>query len=231
MSLLPFFAPVVDWSPANILSDLEAWWDLGDTSTLWQDTAATTQADSTSDPIKRINDKSPNGMDFSNASSSMTLLAGGGGTKADDQNGLSASNAIGETVDLFVVLKTTDAQAIPFSLSTGTTGYFPVIQNGVTTGDIYNSVTSGTPSFFVNGVAISPANRDGVHNAISTGSIVLLEVRNLDITGWANLYFSSYGSPWFFGGDLYEVLAVQTSAMDATLRSNITAYLNDKWSI
>ena len=68
------------------LPNLHAWLDASDTSTTWQDTAATTAATADNDPVALITDKSGNGNNYSQSNSDRRPLLR---SDANGQNSLS----------------------------------------------------------------------------------------------------------------------------------------------
>lgn len=61
------------FNPAS-LNNLQLWLDASDLATLWQDTGATTPAAASTDPIKRLNDKSGNSRNATNGNAGLFPL-------------------------------------------------------------------------------------------------------------------------------------------------------------
>lgn len=114
---------------------------------------------------------------------------------------------------LFTVIKTSDAEAV---LYTGeeTFDYVGVIQD---TGTGSPHANAGSPTYYVNGTALTSPTRDDLHTAVSTGEFEILEVRGADMSGWSKLRLSGYTSlaSYRFAGVALPAVLIDNSHADA----------------
>lgn len=229
MSLMPFFAPlIVGWTPADITS--LRWWDLGDASTLWEDTSATDSVTTAGDDIARIDDKSGNSANMTAIGTvDMTYLSGGGGDKADTDNGYTASltGQTGTYSVFFVVNIPTDAVFILAAPTNGGSTWLGLGYDGTTDAIAANS---GTVTTFIDQVEVT-GNGNDFHDTLVGNGKSVVELRGVSFASWSNTFqFSNYPSGYGVGCELFEILIVDTTTANSN-RTEIHNYFNAKWGI
>jgi hypothetical protein len=85
-------------------------------------------------------------------------------------------------------------------------------------------VSSGTPTYAVDGVDVA-ATRTALKTALTEAEWHILEVRNLDLSGWSQLSISGY-TALFVSGDIGGVILCP--AQDDATRTNIRRWLGAK---
>jgi hypothetical protein len=153
-----------------------AWYDPSDLTTLWKDTAGTDPVTADGDAVARIDDKSGNGYHWLQATAANRPLyktAGGLHWLLFDgvNDALTAgSTSFGSSMDFCIAMQNSSADTLFVTAYSGGSPYIGVVQDGNASG---TSDNAGTPADYVNGVAVSPANRDGLHDALGSTAAVL----------------------------------------------------------
>lgn len=202
------------WSPLDLGAKLLLWLDYSDTSTLWQDTSATTAATTNGDPIARIDDKSGNGRYYEQGTASKQPVVTTGGATFDAVDYLISSDTTfhqsHSDVLLGTAFNTTDTDYMMLN-SRLTSSWVGLIQDGNTSTTLEGN--SGTPSYRKNGAAITPSTRDDMHTEYSVGVNVAAVAEGVDMTGWPTTtwhgIYATNGS-LSFAGKMSELILTTT---------------------
>ena len=95
---------------------------------------------------------------------------------------------------------------------------------------------AGSPTYYADGVEITGGgtpNRDDMHTALCTGTIVLATILGCDLSGanWDDMDIGAYTSAGFsWAGDLYEIL-IYNSTLSAADRGDVESWLIAKHGI
>ena len=233
------------FSPTSI-SGLRLWIDFSDTSTTFQDTSATTPATANDAPIGRINDKSGNGNNFTQATGGKRPLL-----KTAAQNGLSVSDYdndnLSTTADLtglsaatlFIVIKIdldpplVDGQSGLWTFgSDSASTHFPY-----TDGTIYDSF--GTTSRKSTANPATTLAQWNIYEVVSASgewtsyiNSVQLYTTASNTVGFAaspNITIGSTASESAYLAGMIGELVLYDSALDLTNRGLLETYLQTKW--
>ena len=198
---------------------LGAWWKPADITTLFQDSAATTAVTATGQPVGYEGDKSGRGNHLLQATSAArpTYTVSGGATYllhdgADDGNATAsfAAGTLTSNMDMFMVVKrNTGADLVFFSETTGG-GRYLIAYAGATSSAFNAMGSAGTIA--VNGVDVpggTAVTAGDLSTAIPSGSWVVLEVRNMDLSAWTKFAVSQYYSGFYLNGQVGEVVLRQ----------------------
>lgn len=189
---------------------LWAWWDFSDTTTLFQDTAATTPATANNDPVGRVNDKSSNGRNLTQATAGArpllkTSLYGAPAVvpdKIDDSLNYTAEpwGADKEVFVLFHVIRTSfpaSATTVDLLMSSGIGGSGPYDL------DTYNGFVNTTSNrlaqrrrthHYLDGAPHTNGSSIGTSSGPRTASAVSDGTATSD-TGWY-IFKNSDGAQW-----------------------------------
>lgn len=233
------------FSPTSI-SGLRLWIDFSDTSTTFQDTSATTPATANNDPIGRINDKSGNGDNFTQATGGKRPLL-----KTNAQNGLSASeyssDNLSTTADLtglsaatvFIVVKINLDPPVDAGQSglwtfgsDASSTHFPYVD-----GTIYDSF--GTTSRKTTANPSTSLAQWNIYEVVSASgewtsyiNSIQLYTTGSNTVGFAsspNITIGSTSSEGAFLAGMIGELILYDSALDLTNRGLIETYIQTKW--
>jgi hypothetical protein len=207
------------FTPADITT--AGWWDFSDTSALWQDAARTTPVTANNDPIGSADDKSGNSRHITAAGASRPLY------KTAVPHALFADDSLSDTftmtgmtaMSLWIALDIA-AAAPRFILASN---YGSYIGCGDDSSGAATSSGAGTVAFYVNGTVLASNTRDGLYDALVGVGPVVLECRDVDISGFGTLAFGDFGG-FAYNGKIYEML-LTTSAVSAANRSDIATYM------
>lgn len=234
------------WSPSD--ETLLAWMDSSDTSTTFQDTTANTAA-GIGDPVRRINDKT-NGQNYQSSADDRRPILTAGGLDFDGSNdALSGSANLDLTaydqISLFIVIEADADGATQMVIEHGAPSppTFRIFRDS--TND-YVAAATGSASINAN----QSARTSSTYAAVSLSAIVAtydipLSQNSIyvDNTGpdqssgsmgtgnFGSLVLqigSRTNSSLRFNGRIAE-FAIFAGIADATLRSNIDAYVTSKW--
>ena len=237
---LPFYIPRVvsasSWLPTD-LTNLRAWYDFSDLSTMWQNSAMTTAVASSTDPIRVIEDKSANGFDLDSGSDAArpTYTESGGLRFADfdgsnDYLGQTTSTVFqnSTTTSVFIALEkdAADNEGVIYGDASGA-GRF---------GGAYDSSTnapyagfSTNPSIYIDNVALSAATRTQLHSDLDDSASHVVEFRDFIVTSstWVGVNLSYIGGGvYHFAGRIYNVVIGES--VSAGERTELYTYLNGK---
>ena len=179
-------------------------WDMGDTATLFQDAAGATPVTAVTQPIGRVNDKSGNDNHATQPTAGSRplyqVVSGYGCAQFDavDDALLFPAITFGGAFNTFVAGKVTGGTSGVHLWRTADWGggYWAVYQqndNASPTGG-----AAGTPSYFVNGVALSPVERGRVYTLIN-GVDSVVESIGVTLSAETALQFSGYPTVQFIG--------------------------------
>ena len=178
-------------------------WDMGDMSTLFQDTAGSTPITAVTQPIGRVNDKSGLGNHATQptaGSRPLYQVDGGYGCAqfdATDDALLFPAITFGGAFNTFVAGKVTGSSGLQlWRTADSPSGYWAAYASG-DVGSPTPSVSGvGSPSYAINGVALSPVTRgqlysqiNGVASVVETTGIVLLAETALQMAGYSGYQF------------------------------------------
>lgn len=139
------------------------------------------------------------------------------------------AGTLGSNMDCFMLVRRDSAANILIAYQTASASpYFGVAASG---DGGAASVGSGTPTYYVNGVAVpggTSTTRGQLHTALSVGSFVVLEVRNLDLSAWTGLAIGNYAGFTLDGAIAETILC---PAQSAGTRTSIRQYLAAKAGI
>lgn len=215
------FAPVLFNGGQSLTAQVQAlfaggkvggMWDMGDTSTLYQDTAGTTPVTAVTQPIGRVNDKSGLGNNATQptaGSRSLYQVVGGYGCAqfdATDDALLFPAITFGGAFNTFVAGKVTGGTIGVHIWRTADIddGYWAVYQSGSATSP--TGLKAGSPTYSNNGMVVSPQTRAQVYTLIN-GVDSVLESTGIVLLAETPLQFSGYPSAQF-QGNAYRVLMI-----------------------
>ena len=140
----------------------------------------------------------------------------------DNSNDLLANayNATFTSGSLFFSFATTDNKFILFKSVSGG-GALVIAEDGSATAGF--SVSSGTPTFSVNGDPASWSTRDDSHAALATGNQTLLDIGALDLSAWSSVAVSGYNL-WLAAMSAQELLVYSAAPNVSGIRSAINNY-------
>lgn len=224
------------FSPSSIFSGGAAgmWLDPSDISTGFQDSAGTTPQTATGQPTGKRNDKSGNANNVLQATAAARptyyLTSGVASDYFDalDDGCATAAFAAGtltNNMDCFIAVnRASSAKGILFSDTVPSDFYFGNFDStppGFTAVDFGAGASS---TYYVNGVLVTKT-RQALAAAMTVGSWVIVEARNLDLSAWTVLKLSLY-SAWQINADLGGVILCP--AQSDTNRANIRRWLGNK---
>lgn len=183
--------------------------DIGNTATLFQDSAATTPITASGQPVGYMQDQSGNGRHLTQAvSADRPVYTVAGGLKSLALNGTNQ--------DLDVALPNRTAtmyMAFCVRVTPGTTGFLLCRSAGGFSNFAFyyapstnlNAADVGTPTLWVDGVAIG-TTRQALYDKLQDGLPHVLEATNLDLTNatMANAIIGS-NTANYVNGNLYQV--------------------------
>lgn len=220
-----------DWTPARITTSI--WLDPSDMATAYQDSAGTT-AGAVSSPVGKRLDKSGNNLHVVQATSAARpTLDLTSGIYSDAQDGIDdgystatfSAGTLGADMDCFVAIKRNGtAKGVVGVFGTGHFAYF---ESGASANSTH--LAGGTASsYLIDGVAVpggTSVTGGQLHTALTADAWHILEVRNLQLSGWTLLGVGGYS-----GYPLNASIAgvVLCPAQSAENRTKIRTYLADK---
>jgi len=190
-------------------------WDMGDMSTLFQDTAGSTPITAVTQPIGRVNDKSGLGNHATQATAGARPLYqvdGGYGCAqfdATDDALLFPAITFGGAFNTFVAGKVTGGTSGVHlcRIADWSGGYWAVYQQNDNTSP--TGARAGTPSYFVNGVALSPVERGRIYTLIN-GVDSVVESIGVTLSAETALQMAGYSgySGYQFQGNAHRILMI-----------------------
>lgn len=226
------------FTPARVFRGAPGIWYESNLTSGYQDSAGTT-ALAVDSPVGMRVDKSGNGLHALQATglNKPTLKNPPysdlyDGTNSGMSTATFSAGTLSSNMDCFIAMKKTGT-TVCLLASQGTSGttWFGAIDNGIGTSASDASLAAGTPIYLVNGVAVpggTATTRGQLYTAIGTGSWVIVEVQNLNLSTWTAFKLSQYtGALWNanFGG------LVLCQAQPETRRTQIRRYLGAKVGI
>jgi hypothetical protein len=213
------------FTPASLGADLDAWYEVSDLSTLWQDTAGTTPA-SVDGAVGRIDDKSGNGRHLTFTGASAPTLRQVGGvfyielSLAIEHGYQSATGQTwGVSSDVFVGLRNVGTTVWPSVYETAGAGdNLGVAQSGSAAATHDNS---GSVTDYVDGTLVNPATRGALYTAIGDGNDRVLGIYDAAMAAFDRISMFRYLSGASFGGRFHG-MAITTAN---TARANMTTYM------
>lgn len=207
------FAPVLFNGGQSLTAQVQAlfaggkvggMWDMGDIATLFQDTAGSTPVTAVTQPIGRVNDKSGNGNHATQPTaikrSLYQVVSGYGCAQFDatDDALVFPVIAFGGAFNTFVAGKATGATRgihiwRPADAAGGWWALYQTVDALSPTG-----AGAGTPSYFINGSALSPVQRGQIYTQINNVDSVMESI-GVTLTVETALQFSGYPTVPFVG--------------------------------
>lgn len=175
-------------------------WDTTDSSTLWQDTGATTQADAGQDPVARVDAIAGSANWTQSTAASRPLWDAAEGLldfDGTDDYLIQDLSGIGDRTDMYFAavckIDAADDNGTFLSSANGLNNRWALIYDDGQTGVADFSSGAGTPSYFVDTALQSWSHRDDAHTAICDGSLHFIEITSLDlsISDWDTVAFSA----------------------------------------
>ncbi|CDS48904.1 hypothetical protein [Polaromonas sp. CG9_12] len=206
------------------------WYDLTDGTTLTTDTAGTAPVTS-GQQAARVKDKSGRGLHAVQA----TLANRGVYATAPPSlvfDGVNDGYAVatfvagtlGANMDYFVAVKR--ATSANFVLATAVLGNQPFFAAGGADPATLAAVSAGTPTFFVNGVAVAGGTGTTIQqlgDAVPVGAWCVVELRNLNLAAWTEYKFGNSTAFELNGAQGSAVLCVaQSDAVRAQIRQSLS---------
>ena len=225
------FTPAAAFDPIDLFTGAnagtEGYWIEPDTSKMWTNAGRTVNVTTDSSSIGAIDDKSGNGWEWTAVGTSPVFRDVGGKQYITNVNS-SGFNSGNQTwskntdFDVYVGLKTSSANGCLYT--TESASWFVGRMSDGSTSTV-SAGGSATGYFADSGAAISPANRDTLHTAWSTGAgvVAIAEGINGGVGAWkpTPLYFSGALT---LDGDIYCIIAVENSVSQAN-RADIISYI------
>ena len=224
------------FDPATLFSagQLGAWYDPSDYATLSQDSAGVTPVTAAGQPTGRMLDKSGRGNTISQATAPARPINGAVGAvkyitfdRIDDVMGTVAIT-LSADMDFFVAYRRTSADGFIVISETGTAGEFFGCAQGGNTGSEAGNQVGTVSTYFVNGVAVpggTATSRDQFSAAVTVGSWVVVEVRNLNLASFSSMRLG-YDNGLLLNGDIAGIILCP--AGDAAARQKNRQYLGNK---
>ncbi len=224
------------FSPAVVFAGGAAglWLDPSDINTGFQDSLGTTPQTASGQPTGKRLDKSGRGNHVLQATGGARpeydLISGIAsdffdGTDDTYATATFAAGALTANMDCLIAVKRTSAaKGILCNDTVPSDAYFG---NFDSTPPGFTQVDSGagaSSSYFVNGTSVTKT-RQALAAAMTVGSWVVVEIRNLDLSAWTILKVSGY-STWFANAD-YGGLILCPAQSD-TMRNNLRRWLGAK---
>ena len=204
------------------------WVEQVDSTTRFQDTAGTIPATTAGDPEGRVNDKSGrvnNLLQATAAARPVYAVSPSSATFDGVDDGLGtaafAAGTLTANMDCFIAVKRTVASQL-VTCYDGVSGnlYFGLAQLA---GAQVAHNQAGTPTYFVNGVAVPGGNattRDQLNTAMPASQWLILEARNLDLSLWLSFGVAGYTGFALNGNAAGIILCeAQTDAKRAQIRT------------
>lgn len=216
-----------------------AWWDFGDTATLWQDTSRTSPITADGQLIKGVTDKSSNGAHLSEAThppthkTSILNSRSIGRFNGSDTLLTAAVLSPGTTISIFYVY--TGASASAGSSrgvvgNTGAGGKLITRNNNIWPNDSFASMTP-SPSLGTQSVIGLVYDYDGdTYAAYENGALSISDSVARTPLATTVTIGRDNNTVTYFSGDVGEVVIVNR-AVTGTERSNVTSYLGGRWGI
>jgi hypothetical protein len=220
------------FSPAQIAFTSGLWLDPSDITTGFQDSAGTTPQTATGQPTGKRLDKSGRGNHVLQATTTSRPIYNVTGAISTDtmdavDDGYSTATFIVGTLvadmDYFVAIKRAAATNVVAGLSNGPAGgsFFGAAEASA----IASSAVVGTPTNWVDGVAMVDQNRNTLNTALTVSAWHILEVRNLNLASWTQATLGSYTS-FMLSGDVGGVILCP--AQSTANRNSIRTWLGAK---
>ncbi len=206
-------------------------YDPSDFSSMFQDSAGTIPVTATGQSVGRILDRSGRGNHWLQATAAArpVLRQDGAGKYYLEFDGvddlMACTNLFTSSMEVFVaILRVGTGMGILFS---GTSGdrFMGVFQAG--DGNARES-NAGSPSYYVDGVLSSPANRDGLNTSFTAGVQHVMEIRNADLSAiqWRNGFDNNFTGAFAYANRVYGLLA--RDVLTAPQRTTVRQYLATK---
>jgi hypothetical protein len=220
--------PASAWVPTDLGSKLLFWADPTDFTKMWTDDAKTTQVSATGQTVARIADAGGSGREMAVVTATGPEITVSGSdyyfTVAEGEN-LYTPTALPQTSTDEVHMNVKPDASNGILLGTGNVSVVVGLFSNGSSGTI--SEGSGTPGFTADGVTVSPSNRDGLYDAIVTGSWVTVGVHPISMlnANWDTLRMWNYvsGGGFSFSGLCGDFLI--TSALTTGERASLQAWL------
>ena len=232
--------PGNDWTPEDIASGLQGWYDAADAATIVKSGSA----------VSQWNDKSGQGVNLSQATSSKQPQSGTSinGLNAFDFTGdelKSSTNPFGSSINdafVFMVAKTDATNTgTAFSLTGtanaanrwnahlgwGSTGYFDA---GGTSGDQRINKNGWTSSGQVWMAGLYNSNTDQVQELYKNGALFVGDSNAQSVNTVGNIAIGSDGSSTYQDMTLGEVVIIN-GTVSVDLRQRVEGYLAHKWGL
>lgn len=218
------------WTPADITTYL--WIDPSDLSTLYQDSAGSTAVTASGDPVGKVSDKSGSSRHITQSTSDKRPAYNvSGSIKSFYMDGSNDSirtpllSSLSTDMDFFMAVYRTSTATNIFFYGTVAHKFAGVVQSGNTSRP---DADAGTPTYYVDGTAVSPTQRGALHTAMSSGSWHVLEIRNIDgaacftaqTLGWCD--YGGFMAPAYIGG------IVIANALSSDNRNKLRTWLGAK---
>lgn len=207
------------WEPPDLGAALAGWYDATDNATVTTAGGA----------VEAWTDKSANTNDWAQtvvADRATHTLGGPITFDAADNIEIAASSGLQNAVaHWFIVRSSTDPASL--EVHADVASYFLVCEDGSTTN---LDADVGNPAYWDNGTEIVAPTRNLLHDTYNTGTIDVIGVTDLNLSGtaWAtNLKYGGYTFGFDFAGDLYEIVVVH-GALSVADRQKIEGYLAHK---
>ena len=189
--------------------------DMTDLSTLYQDTAGTTPVTTIGQSIARVNDKSASANHATQSTAGLRpLLQTNNGKYAAQFDGTNDALILpniswtGGALNSFVALNIgASIKGVHiWRTADGVSGYWGAWESGVGISPTAGAV--GSPTYAVNGVAVSPSTRARLYTMMNSQNTVL---ESIGVTLSANsaLQIGGYGLPYALSGPVHRVLLVE----------------------
>jgi len=219
------------------ISGLAAWWDASKTASLAQNSNGTV-AVSNGDSVAYWADLSGNGKHMTQPTNGLRPTLSSSGLNGRPSisvpqvsnagfSSIARPTASADSTFFLVANRAAsggNANSVSFRESSGNI-FFDVASEGLA---ISCASNSGSPSFRVNGVAVS-ALRSAMHTALGRGTQFLQTVSSLNFSGWpATWQAFDYGSSFNWVGLVGECL-IYDRALTVSERNAVESYLKKKW--
>jgi hypothetical protein len=220
---------VAGFTPLDLFQSGEqgVWYDPSDLSTLFQDDAGTTPVVSDGDPVGLMQDKSGNGNDATQSVSASRPTYRTDGTlhwlEFDGVDDYMESLAMTTVTYSLMGVKRNDSSNFISLYDSTNNAYITVTQQGSSSFSIDKN--SGSPTYKINNTDLSPLTRNGLHEAVTVGSSVVLEVGNIDSSIWIDTKFGGYGS-FQLNGNVYGLLLIDSLLAEEVVDAR--GYMADK---
>ncbi|MBW8784652.1 MAG: hypothetical protein JF593_08435 [Novosphingobium sp.] len=209
------------------------WYDPSDLPTMFTDTAGTVAAN-VGDAIARINDKSGNGLHWTQATAGKRPILTQSGSlyylafdNSDDYL-LVSTPAFTANMDLYLAERRVVTPTMALWQTPGS-GSGPFLGVAKAADGAAASSGAGTPTYAVNGTAVpggTATTRAQLETACPAGSDIVLEVLGANLSAWNAFGCGVWTAPWWTGTRIYGTFAVE--ALGASDRAALLTWLGAK---